>query len=457
MFDIPSVLQKYREDPLYLNDGDSWTSLYHWLNNMNYLGRVGSNKVYSDYSVYGVFDGYDGVRKYVVYNFDSSSRVVNFYDVSDGNYLGSLVVGGYSMLVSSSLVGIDIVEPDILDISLVEGSSVYGEVEIEVSVRDNVGVDRVEFYIDGSLVSVDSEYPYEYVWDSSGYSVGEHIVKVVVYDVNGLSSYRDVRVNVVRVYKLSISVVGVGYVEVEPYKEEYLFNESVKLVGVSSSGYIFSYWSGDVVSSSNPINIVMDGDKSIICNFRELVEGGTYYMLNIVVEPLGSGIVRMEPSGGIYEVNSMVRLYAEAKEGYRFLYWYGDIIGVNNPIDIVMDRDKVVVCKFEKLSDEVEDDDREYSYKIRSYPNPFVIGKEVCEIRFMLDDVVDIKDIEVIIYDNLGRLVKELNVKDKGEGKYISVWDGKDMENKFAKSGIYFCKVKHRGRKTMFAKIVGVK
>jgi len=451
LFDAPSVLQKYHEDPLCLNDGDSWTSLYYWLNNMNYLGRVASNKVYSDYSVYGVFDGYDGVRKYVVYNFDSSSRVVNFYDVSDGNYLGSLVVGGYSMLVSSSLV--DIVEPDILDISLIEGSSVYGKVEIQVEVRDNVGIDRVEFYIDGNLVSIDNEYPYEYVWDSSGYSVGEHIVKVVVYDVNGLSSYRDVRVNVVRVYKLSISVVGMGYVEVDPYKEEYLFNESVKLVAVSSSGYIFSHWSGDVVSTSNPINIVMNGDKNIVCNFREIVSNVSYYMLNIVIEPLDGGEVKMEPSGGVYEVNSVVTLYAEAKEGYRFLYWYGDIIGVNNPINIVMDRDKVVVCKFEKLSDE---DNRVYSYKIRSYPNPFVIGKEVCEIRFMVEEVVGVKDIEVKLYDNAGRLIRKLEVVNKGENRYISIWDGKDNDNKYVKSGIYFCNVKYKN-KNKFAKIVGVK
>jgi len=379
LFDAPNVIQKYREDPLCLNDGDSWTSLYYWLNNMYYLGRVANSKVYSDYCVYSVFDGYDGVEKYVVYNFDSSSRTVSFYDVSNGSYIGSLVVGGYSMAVSSSLVILgDTILREILDISLVDGSTVYGEVSIEVNVVDNVGIDRVEFYIDNKLVYVDNKEPYLYIWDSSLYELGIHLIKVVVYDINGLSSYKELVVYVGKRYRLSIDVAGMGYVIVEPDKVGYDYGEIVRLIAVSSDGYKFSYWSGDVISSSNPV-------------------------------------------------------------------------------DIVIDRDKVVVCKFEKVEDTGEVNNKMYGYKVGSYPNPFVVKKDVVEVRFKLDDVKDVIDIEVVVYDSLGRVVKELEVEDKGEGRYMSIWDGKDKENNYVKSGIYFCKVRYKNKKDMYTKIVCVK
>jgi hypothetical protein len=208
------------------------------------------------------------------------------------------------------------------------------------------------------------------------------------------------------------------------------------------------------------VDIVMDSDKNVVCNFRGDVSGNvTYYMLTVIVEPTGSGEVKIEPdvSNKMYEVNSVVSLYAEADEGYKFVYWYGDISGVDNPVDIVIDRDKVVVCKFEKVEDTGEVNNKMYGYKVRSYPNPFIVKKDVVEIRFKLDDVKDVRDIEVVVYDSLGRVVKELEVGDKGEGRYMSIWDGKDKENNYVKSGIYFCKVKYKNKKDMYTKIVCVK
>jgi len=283
------------------------------------------------------------------------------------------------MVVSSSLVILGDTElPEILDISLVGGSTVYGEVSIGVNVVDNVGIDRVEFYIDNKLVNVDNKEPYLYIWDSSLYELGVHLIKVVVYDINGLSSYKELVVYVGKRYRLSIDVAGMGYVVVEPDKVGYDYGEVVRLIAVSSDGYKFSYWSGDVISSSNPV-------------------------------------------------------------------------------DIVIDRDKVVVCKFEKVEDTGEVNNKMYGYKVRVYPNPFVVKKDVVEIRFKLDDVKDVRDIGVVVYDSLGRVVKELEVEDKGEGRYMSIWDGKDKENNYVKSGIYFCKVKYKNKKDMYTKIVCVK
>jgi len=44
------------------------------------------------------------------------------------------------------------------------------------------GVSKVEFYSDGSQVGEDATSPYEYSWDTTKVSDGEHTVLVKAYD-----------------------------------------------------------------------------------------------------------------------------------------------------------------------------------------------------------------------------------------------------------------------------------
>ena len=63
------------------------------------------------------------------------------------------------------------------------GQTVNEIVTIIVTTQDNEGIDRVEFFIDDSLVLTDSESPYEYEWNTTQYEdISEHIVKVISYD-----------------------------------------------------------------------------------------------------------------------------------------------------------------------------------------------------------------------------------------------------------------------------------
>ena len=63
------------------------------------------------------------------------------------------------------------------------GQTVNEIVTIIVTTQDNEGIDRVEFFIDDSLVLTDTESPYEYEWNTTQYEDGsEHIIKVISYD-----------------------------------------------------------------------------------------------------------------------------------------------------------------------------------------------------------------------------------------------------------------------------------
>jgi len=84
-------------------------------------------------------------------------------------------------------------EPEILTTSPEDGDIVEGEVTIMAVVDDGIygsGLTRAEFFIDGSLLEIDSAdaqcvHAYEAEWDASLISDGSHYIKILAYDKAG--------------------------------------------------------------------------------------------------------------------------------------------------------------------------------------------------------------------------------------------------------------------------------
>lgn len=66
-------------------------------------------------------------------------------------------------------------------------SRVSGIVVFRANASDNVGILRVDLYIDDSRVASDDTAPYDYVWDVRNLS-GNHRLKAIAYDTAGFSS-----------------------------------------------------------------------------------------------------------------------------------------------------------------------------------------------------------------------------------------------------------------------------
>ncbi len=66
-------------------------------------------------------------------------------------------------------------------------------VVISANATDNVGVTRVDFSVDGSIVSSDNSSPYSFNWDVSTSQNGNHTVQARVYDAVSLTSATTVR------------------------------------------------------------------------------------------------------------------------------------------------------------------------------------------------------------------------------------------------------------------------
>ena len=65
------------------------------------------------------------------------------------------------------------------------GATVSGTTTVSASASDNVGVTKVELFVDGALVATDTAAPYAFAWNTSQSSNGSHTLQVVASDAAG--------------------------------------------------------------------------------------------------------------------------------------------------------------------------------------------------------------------------------------------------------------------------------
>ena len=65
------------------------------------------------------------------------------------------------------------------------GATVSGTTSVTASASDNVGVTKVEFYLDGTLTSTDTTSPYSWSWDTTTATNASHSLVSKAYDAAG--------------------------------------------------------------------------------------------------------------------------------------------------------------------------------------------------------------------------------------------------------------------------------
>ena len=140
-------------------------------------------------------------------------------------------------------------------------------------------------------------------------------------------------------YTLDISVNPSDGGTVSPSSGKYLENKTVSISASAKPEYIFSGWTGSVVSAENPLSLLMDGNKNITANFSKV-----NYSLSITIE--GEGTV--EQSLENYESGSEVTLKAIPSDGWLFKEWKGDINSTDNPLVFVIENKTQLTLVFEQ-------------------------------------------------------------------------------------------------------------
>ena len=152
-------------------------------------------------------------------------------------------------------------------------------------------------------------------------------------------------------YQLDLQGVGEGTISVDgaekslPWSGLIAAGTSVSLGASPASCYVFDHWSGDVTGSSNPKSLTMNGPKSVTAHFNQLS-----YQLQVSGTGAGSvsvdGVLRSLPWSGDFPCGDTVTLEAAPDSCWQFGSWSGDLSGVDNPDQILIDGAKSVTANF---------------------------------------------------------------------------------------------------------------
>lgn len=142
-------------------------------------------------------------------------------------------------------------------------------------------------------------------------------------------------------YTLTTEVVGNG--TLNPTSGQFDEGESVTITSTPDSGWVFSNWEGDLISSQTPATITMDSDKRIIGVFKR-----KEYTLNITIEGEGSVSERIvsQPKVTDYLFETVIELTSIPSEGWEFVEWSGDVSSQDTVIEISINQEKSITANF---------------------------------------------------------------------------------------------------------------
>jgi hypothetical protein len=140
---------------------------------------------------------------------------------------------------------------------------------------------------------------------------------------------------------LLLTTNGSGTVSANPTNAVVPLGAVVVATATAAPGWVFSSWSGSITSTSNPVNISMDSDKTVVANFVS----GQHFSLNVVVT--GNGAVA--PFSSLYISNTLVQITATPSNGWVFHHWTGDATGNANPLGVTMNANKSIGAVFGAL------------------------------------------------------------------------------------------------------------
>jgi len=92
---------------------------------------------------------------------------------------------GQESLPSNVVTSPEMSPPTVVVTAPENATSVSGTVSISASAIDNVGVAKVEFYINGQLLATETTAPYVHSWDTSSLAAGVYTLTAKAYDAAG--------------------------------------------------------------------------------------------------------------------------------------------------------------------------------------------------------------------------------------------------------------------------------
>ena len=155
-----------------------------------------------------------------------------------------------------------------------------------------------------------------------------------------------------RTYPLTINIEGEG--TVSETSQSFESGSEVTLTAIPDQGWKFVEWKGDIISTDNPITIVVNSSKEITAVFEKL------NLLSLIIS--GQGTIEKRIDGeltedSLFSTGTTIELTAIPNENWEFKEWTGDITSTENPVQITIEESKTVNLKFMRY----------YNYNVSSH------------------------------------------------------------------------------------------
>ncbi len=192
-------------------------------------------------------------------------------------------------------------------------------------------------YLEGTVVSLVASPSPEFIFTNwSGAVLHEGSSLQIEMRSNTVVSANFI-VSDVRRFTISFRAVppNLGSVSINPppgLDGRYAEGTVVTLEARAHASAEFLGWSGDAMSSSNTLLVLIDSDKSVTANFASVSLG---HLLALGTNPAGGGGILVSPAprpNGTYAPATTIGAAAMPNVGFRFVRWQGQLSSTNNPL-----------------------------------------------------------------------------------------------------------------------------
>jgi hypothetical protein len=193
-----------------------------------------------------------------------------------------------STAVSLTVNNADKIPPVVSISSPASGATVSGTVIISATASDNVGVAKVEFYLDSSLQVTDTASPYTSSWNTAAASNGSHTIMAKAYDAAGNTASASVIVSVSNGASGALTPSG-------PINLSGQSNVTIENLHITNPN-------GDCVTISNGTNITIRQSEIGPCSGNGIVVSGgtTINVFDNYIHPEGKLAGCCDITDGIY-------------------------------------------------------------------------------------------------------------------------------------------------------------
>lgn len=152
-----------------------------------------------------------------------------------------------------------------------------------------------------------------------------------------------VNISIVPTYNLVVTTNGAGSTFANPATGPYLSNSTVTLTAVAGANWAFANWSGDVMGTTNPVTVTMNGPKQVQANFVP-----TAYPLTLTTAGGGSMTANNSnlTANTYYPAGTAVSLQANPSVGWTFVGWTGTVSSAANPLAVTMNQTQNIQAVF---------------------------------------------------------------------------------------------------------------